>query len=186
MILSEDTLKEMMDYRGGLIAALIVKMGASYEDAEDYVQDAHLKTWEIAEKTGKQPEHIKAYTRQAGINACIMAYRAAESRRRNDKGVSRTDLEEAGLGPALQNFTPEVLEQCLALDAIFKRVAERGERSKTILDLHLEGYISEEISDLLKIAPSSVRSSIRKTLIDLRSTPEIRAHIAPFVKLENP
>lgn len=138
------------------------------DDAEDLVEDAFVKAWQIIE-SGKEIENFKAFIYRIVRNECISFLR------------NRKPMADIDAVPEVDDETVDTSER----DAkIWKAIDELPEKCREIfLMSKRDGMSNEEIAEELGISIKTVKNQMTKAFSRLRETltPTHKPFFLPFL-----
>ncbi|MBR7013612.1 MAG: RNA polymerase sigma factor [Prevotella sp.] len=129
------------------------------QDAEDIVQDAFTKLWELRHDT-LADKNVEAYCTRIVHNLFI------DRQRRQHLHISAQAADEFNLPD--YHATGNKLEQQESENMVMRLIGELPEQQRQIITLRdVEGQTYEEIENLTKLSPTNIRvllSRARKTI----------------------
>ncbi len=129
------------------------------QDAEDIVQDAFTKLWELRHDT-LADKNVEAYCTRIVHNLFI------DRQRRQHLHISAQATDEFNLPD--YHATGNKLEQQESENMVMRLIGELPEQQRQIITLRdVEGQTYEEIENLTKLSPTNIRvllSRARKTI----------------------
>ena len=129
------------------------------QDAEDIVQDAFTKLWELRHDT-LADKNVEAYCNRIVHNLFI------DRQRRQHLHISAQAADEFNLPD--YHATGNKLEQQESENMVMQLIGELPEQQRQIITLRdVEGQTYEEIENLTKLSPTNIRvllSRARKTI----------------------
>lgn len=129
------------------------------QDAEDIVQDAFTKLWELRHDT-LADKNVEAYCTRIVRNLFI------DRQRRQHLHISAQAADEFNLPD--YHATGNKLEQQESENMVMRLIGELPEQQRQIITLRdVEGQTYEEIENLTKLSPTNIRvllSRARKTI----------------------
>lgn len=149
----ESFLSKAMDLYGDAVYRIALCRLQNLEDAQDVFQDTFLQLFQEKEAAHWGDERIKAWLLRVALNKCIDVGR----RRKVHSYISLDDIPEFSGSNSL--------EYVELWDAVNRLPAKQ----RTIFHLHYsEGYKTDEIADILKTPPSTVRVYLNRARKQLR------------------
>lgn len=136
------------------------------DSAEDIVEDAFLKTWQLIE-SGKEIENFKSYMYRTVRNSCI-------SFLRNQKDtIAFEDMPENAKDTidlnALQDVDEETIDTSVRDARIWKVIDQLPERCREVfLMSKRDGLSNDEIAEELGISVKTVKNQMTKAFSRLR------------------
>lgn len=136
------------------------------DSAEDIVEDAFLKTWQLIE-SGKEIENFKSYMYRTVRNSCI-------SFLRNQKDtIAFEDMPENAKDTidlnALQDVDEETINTSVRDARIWKAIDQLPERCREVfLMSKRDGLSNDEIAEELGISVKTVKNQMTKAFSRLR------------------
>lgn len=143
---------------------LALRMLNSRQEAEDVVQEAYLKLWNMREELS-QYSSIEALAVTVTKNLCIDKLRSYRHRKQNDGG-----LENVSLATSKRHDPAQTVEWDESMKCIHKIIAQLPDRQRMIIQLRdIEQHSYEEIADMtglkvnnIRVALSRARKSVRQ------------------------
>lgn len=128
-----------------LVYSLAYSRLMNISDAEDVFQDVFLTLYR-KNKDFSDSEHLKAWL----INVTLKLTKKALSKRA--KAAENEELTE-------ERISFETIEQ----NQVFEAIARLPKKQKLCIELYcIQGYSSDEISEILSMKPSAVRMNIKR------------------------
>lgn len=146
---------------GVKLCRILCRKGLSREDAEDLIQEAHLRLhiYGAAAKIDSE----EAFLRHAVTNLAIDRYRHVRPDIRTEVPLDRLDIQSplAALSPLPETY----VEAQQSLSAIIRLLEEVSPRTCEIYLAHRAGYTYDEISGLLKVSHITIKRHIARGLM---------------------
>lgn len=136
------------------------------DSAEDIVEDAFLKTWQLIE-LGKEIENFKSYMYRSVRNGCISFLRnQKETVAFDDMPENAKDTIDIN---ALQDVDEETIDTSVRDARIWKAIDELPERCREVfLMSKRDGLSNDEIAEELGISVKTVKNQMTKAFSRLR------------------
>ncbi|OWY73177.1 hypothetical protein B7486_02180 [cyanobacterium TDX16] len=166
---------ECIDRYGGLVWSLARKLIGARADAEDAVQEVFIDLWRSASRF--DPE----LGTEATFVATIARRRLIDSKRRRsrcpDRDASVPIEDTAGYSTGSGTDTVELAEEAARAELAMR--ALRPEQQNILRLSVYEGWTHQHISDHLQIPLGTVKTQVRRGLIQVRERMQ-RASAGPF------
>jgi RNA polymerase sigma-70 factor (ECF subfamily) len=148
----------------GKLFRLALTMLNSRQEAEDIIQDAYLKLWNMREKLSEY-NSIEALAVTMTKNLCIDKLRSYRNRKQNDGGLENMQMPAAG-----QYDPAETVELSESMQYVHEIIRQLPDQQRMIIHLRdIEQYTYEEIAEMtgltvnnIRVALSRARKSVRK------------------------
>jgi len=155
--------KQVLPTQGKLFR-LAVRMLNSRQEAEDTIQDAYLKLWNMRDKLHHY-NSIEALAVTVTKNLCIDKLRSYRSRNQNDAGLTQVKLSANGRYDPAQRLVMDENMQC-----IHEVIQQLPDRQRLVIQLRdIEQYSYKEIAKMtglkvnnIRVALSRARKNVRK------------------------
>lgn len=155
--------KQVLPTQGKLFR-LAVRMLNSRQEAEDTIQDAYLKLWNMRQKLHRY-NSIEALAVTVTKNLCIDKLRSYRSRNKNDGGLKQVKLSAGGRYDPAQRLVMDESMQC-----IHEVIQQLSDRQRLVIQLRdIEQYSYKEIAEMtglkvnnIRVALSRARKNVRK------------------------
>lgn len=147
----------------GKLFRLAVTMLNSRQEAEDTIQDAYLKLWNMREKIS-QYNSIEALAVTMTKNLCLDKLRSYRNRKQNDSGLEHLEISATG-----RSDPAEMTELNESLQYVHEIIRKLPDRQRMIIHLRdIEQHSYEEIAEMtglkinnIRVALSRARKSVR-------------------------
>lgn len=151
--------RELIDGELSRLLAFAYRLLGDRAEAEDVVQDAFLRLWQIAGRW--QPKaRIRTWLHRVIYNACVDRLR----RRRPQVDPDDVAIADSARNPA------EAANAAQVEAAVAAALAELPERQRAAIALaHLDGLGNQETADILSISVEAVESLLARGRRALRS-----------------
>lgn len=151
----------------GKLFRLAVTMLSSRHEAEDTIQDAYLKLWNMRERLSEYSS-VEALAVTITKNLCLDKLRSYRNRKQNAGG-----LEHMQLVSAEQNDPAKTLELNESLQEVHELIAGLPDQQRLVIHLRdIEQHSYEEIAKMtglkvnnIRVALSRARKSVREEYI---------------------
>lgn len=148
---------------GNLIWSLARRYLRGSADAEDAVQDIFIDLWNSA---GRFDHSIASET---AFVATIARRRLIDRVRQSGRRPATESLDDEDAGEARQPAVLSLLEEESDVDAVARVLADMEPEHRTILSLSLyQGYSHGEIAERLAVPLGTVKTRVRRGLIQIR------------------
>ena len=138
------------------ITRYCVQQGAEPTDAEEYVQEAFLRTWEYF-LAGKEVLHLKTFLYQVAQNVMV-----DEARRKNRKRETSLDaLHEKGFDPGHDNTRS--IQSRLEAKTIIKKTNVEKEH-KLLVMRYIHGFPITHIASIIGQTPNAVAVRLHRAV----------------------
>lgn len=136
------------------------------DSAEDIVEDAFLKTWQLIE-SGKEIENFKSYMYRTVRNGCISFLRNQKDTIAFEE-MPETVKDTIDLN-ALQDVDEETIDTSVRDARIWKAIDQLPERCREVfLMSKRDGLSNDEIAEELGISVKTVKNQMTKAFSRLR------------------
>jgi RNA polymerase sigma-70 factor (ECF subfamily) len=174
---SEDALSQFYDLTITRVYGLALRITGYAEEAEEVVSDVYLQVWEQAERYQTEKASIMTWL------LTICRSRAIDRLRKKQQSapeVSATDCPEA----ADTSSSPEYFMQNLQKHSlIYDALQKLSSIQRQILTLaFFRGLSYAEIATFIDMPLGTVKSHVRRSLIDLQSEPALKFCYASTVE----
>ncbi len=148
----------------GKLFRLAVTMLNSRQEAEDTVQDAYLKLWNMREKLSEY-NSIEALAVTMTKNLCLDKLRSYRNRKQNDSGLEHLEMSTTG------RYDPaETVELSESMKYVHEIIQHLPDQQRMIIQLRdIEQHSYEEIAEMtglkinnIRVALSRARKSVRE------------------------
>lgn len=148
----------------GKLFRLAVTMLNSRQEAEDTIQDAYLKLWNMREELSKY-NSIEALAVTMTKNLCLDKLRSYRNRKQNDSGLENVQISTGRRYDPSEHV--ELSDKMKDIHAIIQKLPDR---QRLVIHLRdIEQYSYEEIAGItglkvnnIRVALSRARKSVRK------------------------
>jgi len=148
----------------GKLFRLAVTMLSSRQEAEDTIQDAYLKLWNMRERLSEYSS-IEALAVTVTKNLCFDKLRSYRNRKQNNGGLEHMQLVSAG-----QKNPAETVELDESLQHVHEIIGQLPDQQRLVIHLRdIEQYSYEEIAEMtglkvnnIRVALSRARKSVRE------------------------
>lgn len=171
---SED-FQALVDRYGRLLRAAIQKTVSSRNDlsVDDIEQEARIKVWKALEK-GVSIDNPATYLYRVAVNATLDALRRARSRREESLeaptlGGGPEQADQVVIEAATITRTPE--DSAISGDLlghVQTCMAALGDNRRRAVGLHLQGFNTKEIGELLGWSEAKARNLVYRGIKSLR------------------
>lgn len=148
----------------GKLFRLALTMLNSRQEAEDTIQDAYLKLWNMRKELSEY-NSIEALAVTMTKNLCLDKLRSYRSRKQNDGGLENVQMPAAG-----QYDPSETVELSESMQYVHEIIGQLPDQQRMIIHLRdIEHYTYEEIAEMtglkvnnIRVALSRARQTVRK------------------------
>lgn len=157
----KSAVQECLTKYGGLVWSLARRMSPNTDEAEDAVQEIFTDIWKNA---GRFDETQASETT---FIAMIARRRLIDRLRKSQRQINADSLEDVLSEPA-KDYTRE-MQNCIEAKEISVAMRElRPEQQKVLYLSIVQGLSHQEISDLTKMPVGTVKTHVRRGLIQIR------------------
>ena len=155
---TEEFIAHAMADWGDAVYRLALGQTRSKADAEDVYQDVFMRLYSDT-TVFTSDEHLKAWLIRVAINRCHQLRRTA----------SRHRTQPLPDDESLLPTSPAASEALLAND-VWRVLGTLPQKYRAVVHLHyVEGYATEEIAEILKCRPATVRSRLHRARAQLKT-----------------
>jgi RNA polymerase sigma-70 factor (ECF subfamily) len=139
-------------------------------DFDDLMQEARLRLWR-AVSSERNIRDLPSYLYRIAATVTIDAIRSVKARREEQMNIEPGGEPEYGQGQRIDtNASPETAADCQQLIAILRATLARlPENRRRAVGLHLQGFTTTEIGELMHWSEAKARNLVYRGLDDLRS-----------------
>lgn len=158
---SRDALAEVYRRFGGLVHTLAVRSVGSHHDAEDITQQVFVALWRSRRSLDPESGSLAGWLATVTRRRCA-DHHAARARRDRDEQVLSAVAPGVATGPQPEDATDRVV--------LAHELQALGDPRATIIRMAiLEDRRQQDIADALDLPLGTVKSHIRRGLLDLRN-----------------
>lgn len=159
----EEFKTQVLPVKGKLFRLAVTMLGGRQE-AEDTIQDAYLKLWNMRDRLSDYSS-IEALAVTVTKNLCIDKLRSYRSRKQNSGGLEHMQLASAG-----QKDPAETLALNESLQQVHEIIGQLPDQQRLVIHLRdIEQHSYEEIAEMtglkvnnIRVALSRARKNVRK------------------------
>ncbi|MEK7590837.1 MAG: sigma-70 family RNA polymerase sigma factor [Patescibacteria group bacterium] len=140
----------------GAIAKYCMQQGADPADAEEYTQEAFLRTWEYL-ASGKEVLHLKTFLYQVASNVMIDEVR----RKKRKRELSLDALHEQGFDPGHDDRS--ALQKLMEAKIILYKTEVRKEY-KLLVMRYIHGFPVRTIASMIGQTPNAVAVRLHRAV----------------------
>ena len=157
---NKEAFEYLYDHYSSALYGIILKIVRDEERAADVMQDTFLKIWKNISSYNVEKGSLFTWILNVARNTAIDRLRLDL---KNENSVSWDNVPESDLG---NNVIFNPIPATIDIRAIVSRLLP--EKSLLIDMVYFQGYTHEEVSEKLSLPLGTVKSRIRKALIELR------------------
>lgn len=147
----------------GKLFRLAVTMLNSRQEAEDTIQDAYLKLWNMREKLSEY-HSIEALAVTMTKNLCLDKLRSYRSRKQNDSGLEYVQVSTN------ERYDPSAtVELSESMKDIHSIIQQLPDQQKLVIHLRdIELYSYEEIAEMTGLKVNNIRVALSRARKNVR------------------
>lgn len=143
---------------------LALRLLNSRQEAEDIIQDAYLKLWNMRDNLS-QYNSIEALAVTVTKNLCIDRLRSYRSRKQNDGGLEHMQLAAGGRYDPADN-----LELDESMQHIQEIIQQLPDQQRLVIQMRdIEQYSYEEIADMTGLKINNIRVALSRARKNVRT-----------------
>lgn len=147
----------------GKLFRLAVTMLNGRQEAEDTIQDAYLKLWNMRERLSEY-NSIEALAVTVTKNLCLDKLKSYRNRKQNDGGLEYMQLASTG-----QNNPAETIELNESLRHVHEIIGQLPDQQRLVIHLRdIEQYSYEEIAEMTGLKVNNIRVALSRARKNVR------------------
>ncbi len=166
---SEDALSLIYDQTVNSVFGLALRITGKVEEAEEVVSDVYLQVWEQADRYRKEKGTIMTWMLTICRSRALDRLRKRQQSSQEISDTECSDLTDLVAGPEY------LLENTQQQSSINQALQKLSSVQRQLLSLaFFRGLTYQEIADFIDMPLGTVKSHIRRSLIELKAEPSLQ------------